>query len=690
LKSFSSMLVAALLFLAAAGSSQIFAQSDPPTAAPVQRPTTQQGNRSASAAQASAPDIGRASVLTDREKRAGAYAKLMEGQRYLATITRSNMDANLRKAKQAFKEATQLDPTLAEAHTALAWAAFYYPPYDFDEAQREAELGVNVNRNNFGAHRILSRTLVIKSGLREATLNASIVEKAIAELREVVRLNPNDAEGWALLGEFYFATDRVNEAIEAWTKWSAAPGSLEPRFYQAVTNGRELSPESAAARLSQALLRAGRYKEATAAIRRALYLEPDNKEYLDILSQALSAGGGNDDAAIAELRRMADENPANTTALRALARAQARAGRIDDAAATMRAGLSRKGVSEEERVQLRVELATMLSDAGRYADAVTVYEDLLKDRGITDAPLSNDEEREAATEIFQRIINLQKSAGRSSDAVTTINRMRRVLGKDDPTADLIYVEMLRDEGKRKEALQAIQAARKTYPAESQFISLEAQTLTDMGRVDEGITLLRAQLKGNAQDFNTYLIISSLYTQAGRGREGVEAARKALELVPAGQQQFTNAALLTLASAQERAGDMKGSEESLRRVLDKDPDNATALNNLGYFLVERNERLPEALEMIQRAVKSEPANSSFLDSLGWAYFKLGKLDEAERQLKEAARRDPSSSTIQDHLGDVYQKQGKTAEARAAWQKALTLSTEADETAKIRAKLDGRIK
>lgn len=688
MKSFSKGLIAALLFLlAAASSTAVCAQSDPP---PKPRPTPvqSQGGAATAGLQTTPADINAAAGLTEREKRAEAYSKLMEGQRFLTTITRSNMEVNLRRAKQAFQESAKLDPTLAEAHTALAWAAFYYPPYDFDEAQREARLAIGINRNNFGAHRILSRTLVVKSGLREGKLNPAIVQEAIAELREVVRLNPNDAEGWALLGEFYFATDRVNEAIEAWTKWTAAPGSLEPRFYQAVTNGRELSPDSAAARLSQALLRAGRYKEATLAIRRALYLEPDNKEYLDILGQALSAGGGNDAAAIAELQRISDANPSNLTAVRALARAQARAGRIEDGAATLRGALMRKGISEEESIQLRVELATMLSDAARYADAVSVYEELLKDRGVTDAPLASEEEREAATEIFQRIVNLQKSAGRSSDAVATIERMRRVLGKDDPTADLIYIELLRSEGKRREALQAAQAARKNFPAQSEFLSLEAQALTDLGRVDEGVKLLRSQLKGSVQDFNTYLTISSLYTQAGRGREGVEAAQKALELAPAGQQEYTNAALLTLASAQERAGDTKGSEVSLRSVLEKDPDNATALNNLGYFLVERNERLTEALEMIQKAVRAEPANSSFLDSLGWAYFKLGKLEEAEKQLTEAARRDPTSSTIQEHLGDVYQKQGKMAEARAAWQKALTLSTEASETARIKAKLDGK--
>ncbi|HEV2762727.1 MAG TPA: tetratricopeptide repeat protein, partial [Pyrinomonadaceae bacterium] len=196
-----------------------------------------------------------------------------------------------------------------------------------------------------------------------------------------------------------------------------------------------------------------------------------------------------------------------------------------------------------------------------------------------------------------------------------------------------------------------------------------------------------RLKGEAEDYNEYLTLSNLLLEAGRGREAVEAARKALELAPADQPQFTTQALLMLSSAQERAGDLKGSEESLRRILAKEPDNATALNNLGYFLVERNERLQEAVQMIQRAVRAEPTNGSFLDSLGWAHFKLGQLDEAERYLSDAARRNPTSATIQDHLGDLYQKRGKLEQARAAWRKALSLSTEASDIARIRAKIGG---
>jgi Flp pilus assembly protein TadD len=132
------------------------------------------------------------------------------------------------------------------------------------------------------------------------------------------------------------------------------------------------------------------------------------------------------------------------------------------------------------------------------------------------------------------------------------------------------------------------------------------------------------------------------------------------------------------------------EAEYRKVLQSEPDNALALNNLGYSMLERDEKLNEAFQMIQRAVKSDPNNPSYLDSLGWAYFKLGKLSEAETHLNNAARINTNSPTVQEHLGDLYQKQGNTGQARAAWQKALTLSVEADQTIRLKTKLNGEKK
>ncbi len=116
-----------------------------------------------------------------------------------------------------------------------------------------------------------------------------------------------------------------------------------------------------------------------------------------------------------------------------------------------------------------------------------------------------------------------------------------------------------------------------------------------------------------------------------------------------------------------------------------PDNPIALNNLGYFLIEQSKNYKEAFELISQAVKIDPTNPSYLDSLGWAFFKLGKYAEAEKELKKAAELSPSSSTINEHLGDVYQKQNKPELARDAWQRALNLASNAADADRLKIKL-----
>ena len=95
------------------------------------------------------------------------------------------------------------------------------------------------------------------------------------------------------------------------------------------------------------------------------------------------------------------------------------------------------------------------------------------------------------------------------------------------------------------------------------------------------------------------------------------------------------------------GKLEAAEASYREALHLSPDDPLVLNLIGYFLVEQNKNLTEALQLIQRAVNAQPTNASFLHSLGWAHFKLDHLDEAERYLSESVRRDerlPSRTSI----------------------------------------------
>src|SRR5262249_22187943 len=112
------------------------------------------------------------------------------------------------------------------------------------------------------------------------------------------------------------------------------------------------------------------------------------------------------------------------------------------------------------------------------------------------------------------------------------------------------------------------------------------------------------------------------------------------------------------------------EAAFKQVLARDPDNAAALNYLGYMLAERGERLDESVNYIKKALELEPENGSYLDSLGWAYYKADKLDLAEENLKRAADQMATNSVIQDHYGDVLFKKGRVDDAIAAWTRALS--------------------
>jgi len=128
-------------------------------------------------------------------------------------------------------------------------------------------------------------------------------------------------------------------------------------------------------------------------------------------------------------------------------------------------------------------------------------------------------------------------------------------------------------------------------------------------------------------------------------------------------------------------------------LANDPQNAVTLNYLGYMLADRNMKLDEALTLIKKAIELEPASGAYLDSLGWAYFRMGKYDLAEESLLKASQKIGTDPTVQDHLGDLYQKTGRLKLAAAHWERALnewnkTVAAEVDndDVAKVQKKLE----
>ena len=115
--------------------------------------------------------------------------------------------------------------------------------------------------------------------------------------------------------------------------------------------------------------------------------------------------------------------------------------------------------------------------------------------------------------------------------------------------------------------------------------------------------------------------------------------------------------------------MAEAEKDLHAVLAIDPNNAAALNSLGYMFADRGIQLQEAVTLLKKAVSLDPQDYAYLDSLGWAYFKLGQYQTAEAELQKAVDRNPNDPTLHDHLGQALERGGKLKPAIAQWERAV---------------------
>jgi len=641
-----------------------------------------------------------------RERREEAYGKLLEGQRYFWSLRNQRTQAAqanvVRLAKQSLQKAIEIDPQLAEAYTALAEIS------NTDEAILLANVAVKIEPENFGGHRILARLYTSKSNLNKGVLEPEFTKKAIAEWQEIVRLDPRNAEAFAFLSEFYARTKKSAERLDALRKWQSSVAPLDAYFYRRVMGERaDLSPESATVEYGQALLEAGEMREAVEVISRAVADNPENEEAIELLRRAVETADGVSAAtAVQALQQAVFANPENLTLIEILAQIQARAGKIDEAAKVLReASAKLSGKNVFAAAALQISLGDLYVGVNRFDEAVAAYQNALTTRGIGET--TTDENRDFAIRAFDRMIDAYQKADRLNDAKAVIDRARVVLGKADLFADKKLISFYLQTGKKPEALQAVRALRVRQADDYALLRLEAEILTDTGKVDEAVELVKTALTkksavggqgiGNgsgggepnapspmSDEFSNYLFISSLYSKAKRNKEAVEAVNRAFAITqsPARKED----AKLTLATIQQSAGDFRGAEETLREILKQSPRNPIALNNLGYFLTERDEKFDEALKLIEQALEIDPLNPSYLDSLGWVYFKLGKLPEAEKYLKEALQIDDSSSTIHEHLGDVYQKQGKLELAKSTWQKSLNFTSETEQVNRLKLKIN----
>jgi len=230
------------------------------------------------------------------------------------------------------------------------------------------------------------------------------------------------------------------------------------------------------------------------------------------------------------------------------------------------------------------------------------------------------------------------------------------------------VDAYRDAHQWKDATAAAEEASKALPKNHAIQMMYAGQLADMGQVDEGLALAKAQLTGTPDDRDVETDLAQMYIRLKRFSEASAQLDKADATATKPEEKLYG--FFLRGELYERQKMYDQAEINFRKALTFDPQNAAVLNYLGYMLADQGMKLPEALKMISEAVDLEPQNGAYLDSLGWVYFKSGQYAQAEENLRKANERINTDPTVHDHLGEVYEKTGNLKMAVAQWERSMT--------------------
>lgn len=206
----------------------------------------------------------------------------------------------------------------------------------------------------------------------------------------------------------------------------------------------------------------------------------------------------------------------------------------------------------------------------------------------------------------------------------------------------------------------------------------------MGKGDDAIRILEKLVAEFPNDTEAWMALGNIYRSRKDFAKGAEAYTKALATVPK-----TDVAHWPLfyfrGICYERTKQWPKAEADFKKALELFPDQPLVLNYLGYSWIDQGMNLDEGFRMLRRAVEQRPTDGYIVDSLGWAYYRLGRYEDAVRVLERAVELRASDPVINDHLGDAYWKVGRKLEAGFQWQHAKDLKPEPEDLEKIEQKL-----
>ncbi|KPA21566.1 lipoprotein NlpI [Shimia sp. SK013] len=277
----------------------------------------------------------------------------------------------------------------------------------------------------------------------------------------------------------------------------------------------------------------------------------------------------------------------------------------------------------------------------------------------------------------------------NADYTLLYTRIAEFLRSDHIEALLLSAELLEQLGQFELASQAYRRVPADHPSFHAAEMGRAEALRESGKVDAAIEVLEQLARSQGTLPYVHSALGDLHRQERDFERAVAAYDTAIEIFDTlDQQQWF--LFYARGISHERLENWEQSEADFRTALELNPEQPQVLNYLGYSLVEKQIKLDEALDMIERAVAARPDSGYIVDSLGWVLFRLGRYDEAVIQMERAAELMPVDPVVNDHLGDSFWAVGRKLEAQFQWRRALSfVDEETAEEAKpdrIRRKLE----
>ena len=519
------------------------------------------------------------------------------------------------------------------------------------------------------------------------------INNAIHEFEEILRIDPMERQSFVMLGRLYQIKGDRDKATQIYKQLlGVEPGSEEgvtalAKLHMDAGNYKEAvdlleqfvraRPDSDGAlqTLGEAYSDLQEYAKAAEAYKRASDLDPDDTEIKKEQAEAAFRADQLDEA-LKLYQDLAKAGPDDGISLLRLGQIYRRQGKYDLA----RQYLQKAAQSFPDSVEVQFNLVMLDHDEGRLEDALKRANDILKKTEKTTAAIREAEKQNRRLFLVNQGM-LNRDLGNFEAAVKTFQDVKALTNENDGRIDAVIIETYRMAKNTDKALQYSDQSLAQNPGNRQLQMIHADLVAEKGRVDEGIKSLQQLEKGTNEDLDVLSAMVSVYQRAKKFELAQNVLNTATQRFSDDEQVY-----FMQGSLYEKQKKYNDAEKAFRKALELQKDDPAVLNYLGYMLADRGVRLDEAESLVEKAVKSDPTNGAYLDSLGWVYFKQNKFDLAEEYLKKAVIFVNSDSSIHDHMGDLYYKTKRYEDARNEWNKAIQLSSEQEEIDKVKKKLD----